>query len=155
MHVTTEPPASGVVAVRHRRDRPKRQRLVGIALLVVVVLAAAAVVINRTLLSSDDDRPELQGIIDALVEGPDAVAPGATAYVSGPNGNWVGAAGVADVDSDAPMPPDARMRIASVSKLYLAAVIFQLDQEGVLDTGDTVEQWLPVPCTARVDLPEV
>ena len=143
MHITTEPPPNGVMAVRHRGDRPKHQRLVGIALLVVVVLAAAAVVINRTLLSSDDDRPELQGIVDALVEGPDAVAPGATAYVSGPNGNWVGAAGVADVDSDAPMPPDARMRIASVSKLYLATMIFQLDQEGVLNTGDTVEQWLP------------
>ena len=66
MHITTESPPDDVVAVRHRGDRPKRQRLVGIALLVVVVLAAAAVVINRTLLSSDHDRPELQGIIDSI-----------------------------------------------------------------------------------------
>lgn len=143
MHITTESLPDGVVAVRHRSDRSKRPRRVGIAVMAAVALVAAGAVINRTLLTSDDDRSELQGIIEALVEGPDAVAPGATAYVGGPNGTWVGAAGVADVDSETPMPLDARMRIASVSKLYLATVIFQLDQEGVLDTGDTVNQWLP------------
>ena len=39
------------------------------------------------------------------------------------------------------MAPTARMRLASVSKLYIATVTF--DQAGVLNTGDTVEQWLP------------
>jgi D-alanyl-D-alanine carboxypeptidase len=127
----------------HHRDRPRRRRLAGIALLLVVVLAAAAIVINDTVVSGDGDDPERQRILDALVDGPTAVAPGATAYVSGPTAAWVGAAGVADIAADAPMPPDARMRLESVSKLYVSAVVFQLEQEGVLDTGDTVDQWVP------------
>jgi D-alanyl-D-alanine carboxypeptidase len=88
-------------------------------------------------------RPELQQILDAAVSGPTRVAPGATAYVSGPNGTWVGSAGVANVKTSEPMPTDARMRLESVSKIYTAAIIHQLAQEGTLSLSDTLEKWLP------------
>jgi D-alanyl-D-alanine carboxypeptidase len=147
-------PASEVApVVRHRGDDAKRRWLVPVAL-VAVLLAAAALVVNLTVLSSDRGRPQLQGIVDTLVAGPTAVAPGATAYVSDPNGTWAGAAGVADLGAGTPMSPQARMRIASVSKLYLAAAVLQLDQEGVLDTGDTVDRWLPglLPSGAEITI---
>ena len=41
------------------------------------------------------------------------------------------------------MPTDARMRLESVSKIYTAALMFQLAQDGKLRVGDTVAGWLP------------
>jgi D-alanyl-D-alanine carboxypeptidase len=88
-------------------------------------------------------RPELQRILEGLVRAPSELAPGATAYVSGPRGSWLGAAGVADASTCAPMPVDARMRLESVSKIYTAALVLQLAQERKLRVEDTVEKWLP------------
>ena len=88
-------------------------------------------------------RPALQRILDRVVAGPSRLAPGVTAYVSGPRGNWLGAAGFADTGTCAPMPVDARMRLESVSKIYTATLILLLAQEGRLRVGDTVDRWLP------------
>jgi len=85
----------------------------------------------------------MQGILDGVVTGPNRLAPGATAYVSGPHGTWVGSAGVAEVKTAEPMPLDARMRIESNSKTWLVAAVLQLVQEGKLSLDDTVDQWLP------------
>src|SRR5262245_10233315 len=41
------------------------------------------------------------------------------------------------------MPDDARVRLESVSKIYTAALILQLAQEGKLRVEDTAERWLP------------
>ncbi|HSJ94586.1 MAG TPA: serine hydrolase domain-containing protein, partial [Gaiellaceae bacterium] len=87
--------------------------------------------------------PDHQAVLDALVTGPERIAPGATAYVSGPNGTWLGAAGLADLGSAEPMTPDARMRLESVSKIYTAALVARLEQDGLLSLEDTVELWLP------------
>jgi D-alanyl-D-alanine carboxypeptidase len=88
-------------------------------------------------------RPELQRILDALVTGPDRIAPGATAYVRTPTWTWRGSAGLADVSTGEAMKPDARMRLESVSKIWTAAVVLRLAQDGLLRPGDTVERWLP------------
>ena len=102
-------------------------------------------------------RPGLQRILDGLVAGPSALAPGATAYVSGPHGSWVGAAGVADTSTCAQMPVDARMRLESVTKIYTATLILQLAQEGKLRVGDTVARWLPglLPYGNRITIREL
>ena len=77
-------------------------------------------VFDRAFLAGPQTRSEfLQGILDGVVTGPNRLAPGATAYVSGPHGTWVGSAGVADVKTAEPMPSDARMRIESNSKTWL------------------------------------
>ena len=88
-------------------------------------------------------RPELQRITDGLVSGSAKLAPGASAYVSGPHGSWLGAAGVANTATCGPMGSDARVRLESVSKIYTATLILQLAQEGKLRVGDTVARWLP------------
>jgi D-alanyl-D-alanine carboxypeptidase len=93
--------------------------------------------------ATQSSRPTLQRILDDVVGGPSKLAPGATAYVSGPHGSWLGAAGVADTSTCAPMPVDARMRLESVTKIYTATLILQLAQEGKLRLRDTVERWLP------------
>jgi D-alanyl-D-alanine carboxypeptidase len=93
--------------------------------------------------TTQSSRPELQRILDGVVGGPSKLAPGATAYVSGPRGTWLGAAGVADARRCARMPIDARMRLESVSKIYTATLILKLAEEKKLRVGDTVDRWLP------------
>jgi D-alanyl-D-alanine carboxypeptidase len=123
-----------------------------IVLVSPVVTVAILVAVDRAFFSAEPQacspettqtsRPGPQRILDDLVWGRE-LAPGATAYVSGPNGPWLGAAGVADTGTCAPMSADARMRLESVTKIYTAALILQLGQEGTLHAGDTVERWLP------------
>jgi D-alanyl-D-alanine carboxypeptidase len=112
-----------------------------LVLAVLVLAGAVAVLIDQVVLSPAAPGP--QQILDALMSGPQRVAPGATAYVSGPNGTWVGAAGIANVKTGEPMRPDARLRIQSNSKTWLLAVALQLAEEGKLNLADTVSHWLP------------
>lgn len=111
----------------------------------LVLAVAVAVALDRTVLSPDTDatRPDLQRVLDGLATGPESIAPGATAYVSGPKGSWLGSAGIANVETGDPMQSDARMRLESVSKIYTATLILQLAEDGRLRIGDTVAKWLP------------
>jgi D-alanyl-D-alanine carboxypeptidase len=110
---------------------------------VVLLVAVPAAVLLRADGASRSGRPELQRMLDHAVTGRDRLAPGATAFVSGPRGTWAGSAGVADRASRQPMRPGARMRLQSVSKIYTAALILRLAQERRLRVDDTVERWLP------------
>src|SRR5262245_21873089 len=86
---------------RMRLQRPVRRPhgravwLVAWAALAVAV-AAAVVTVHGTF--SDEPqtpRPELQQALDRLVTGRERIAPGVSAYVAGPHGDWSGSAGVA------------------------------------------------------------
>ncbi len=126
----------------HRLHFPQRRVVWLVAGLVAV--AGIAIGVYRAFLAGQETRSEfMQGILDGAVTGPNRLAPGATAYVSGPHGTWIGSAGVADVGTGEPMPLDARMRIESNSKTWLVAVVLQLVQEGKLSLDDTVDRWLP------------
>jgi D-alanyl-D-alanine carboxypeptidase len=125
----------------------------------LVLLALAAVAAIFLLLRNDDaasaaPRPELEHVLDRLVSGRGKAAFGATAYVSGPAGTWLGAAGVADRATSEPMRPDARVRLESVSKIYTATLLVQLDQEHKLSLGDPLAKWLPgvLPYGNRITL---
>jgi D-alanyl-D-alanine carboxypeptidase len=122
------------------------------SMLVAVLLAVAATVACAG--SDRQARPDLQRVVDGLVSGGDRIAPGAVGYVSGPRGTWVGAAGVADVRTGARMSEDTRVRLESVSKLWVATVIVRLAGEGKLRLDDTVERWLPglLPAGSRITL---
>jgi len=126
----------------HRARRRLLYGLFGVAALLVAVTVTVLVretVVEKSLAPAG--RSDLQRILDRLVASGDA--PGVTAYVTGPRGTWLGSAGMADIETGAPMRPDARMRIESNSKTWLTAVILQLAQEGRLTLDDTVERWLP------------
>lgn len=126
----------------------------------LVVAAGIAVAVGRLVVPREAKvegrRPGLQRILDGLVTH-SKLAPGAVAYVSGPHGSWLGAAGVADTSTGAPMPVDARMRLESVSKIYTATLILQLAQERKLRVSDTVAKWLPglLPYGNRITIREL
>jgi D-alanyl-D-alanine carboxypeptidase len=121
--------------------------------LAAVVVAAGAVRAVRSA-GTAPARPGLQRILDGLVTGRDRIAPGAAAYVAGPHGTWSGSTGVADARTGEAMPPDARVRLESVSKAWTAALILKLVEERRLRLGDTVERWLPglLPYGSRITL---
>jgi len=55
---------------------------------------------------------------------------------------WVGAAGDAHPDGT-PMRPDTPIWTASVTKLFIAAAVHRLHEEGVLDLGHPMSAYLP------------
>jgi D-alanyl-D-alanine carboxypeptidase len=150
--------SSGVQQFPHRSGQLHRRLLSLLAGLIVV--AVAAVIVDQVAFSdraAASSRPVLQEILDELVAGPGKIAPGVTAYVSGPNGTWMGSAGAANVKTHEQMRPDARMRLDSISKWWLATVILQLDQEHKLTLDDTVAHWLPglLPYGNRITIREL
>jgi D-alanyl-D-alanine carboxypeptidase len=92
--------------------------------------------------ASARSRPDLQAMLDELVEGPDRIAPGATAYVSDHGDTWLGASGLSAVTGES-MPTDARIRLESVSKIWTGVLVHQLAESSTLRLSDTVERWLP------------
>jgi Beta-lactamase len=133
---------------------PRTAERLRVPLLVAMGVVLSVAVLADSLLRSDGTsqtgrrelhggRPELQRILDDVVTGRDWLAPGVTAFVSGPRATWAGSAGIADIATREPMRSGARMRLRSVSKIYTAALILQLAQARRLHVGDTVERWLP------------
>jgi D-alanyl-D-alanine carboxypeptidase len=61
--------------------------------------------------------------------------------VSGPG--WEEAAGLASVETGEPLTPRHRMRIGSVSKIFIAAVVLQLVDEGVLELDGEASPVVP------------
>jgi D-alanyl-D-alanine carboxypeptidase len=53
------------------------------------------------------------------------------------------AAGAARLEPRVPMRPDARLRVGSITKTFVATVVLQLAGEGRLSLDDSVERWLP------------
>jgi D-alanyl-D-alanine carboxypeptidase len=144
------------MAVPQQRQVRSRYRRVVLVFAGLLVAGGIAVAVDRLAFSGGTDvarpvfsgesqvpHPALKRTLVGLVSGPSKIAPGAVAYVSGPHGTWLGAAGVADTSTGAQMPVDARMRLESVSKIYTATLILQLAEEGKLRVGDTVARWLP------------
>jgi D-alanyl-D-alanine carboxypeptidase len=59
--------------------------------------------------------------------------PGAVAVAAGGDFHWEGAAGLADVHTGEALTPGHRFRVQSVMKLFVATVVLQLVDEGVLE----------------------
>ena len=93
---------------------------------------------------------QLQAALEATVASDQTQFPSAILYVSHPQqGTWVGAAGVADITTGAPLGPDARFRAGSIMKSFVATVILQLVEEGALAFDDAMTELLPEDVTSR------
>jgi D-alanyl-D-alanine carboxypeptidase len=62
-----------------------------------------------------------------------AGVPGAVVVADGPNGSVEAAAGVADLRTREPLTAAHRFRIGSVTKIFVAALVLRLVEEGLLD----------------------
>lgn len=92
--------------------------------------------------SSKRLQERLQGLLDRQIgRGVRSVA--AAAQSEDGRVDFAGAAEAADPASGAPMQPDTPYALASVTKLYTAAVVFKLCDDGLLDLDTPIVHYLP------------
>jgi CubicO group peptidase (beta-lactamase class C family) len=92
----------------------------------------------------------LQRALEAAVDSPETMFPGALLYVSSPElGTWTGAAGLGDIETNTPMRPDDKFRAGSIVKPFVAVVILQLVEEGLLSLDDPMTAVLPESITDK------
>ncbi|GAB2678847.1 serine hydrolase domain-containing protein [Kribbella swartbergensis] len=115
----------------------RKLRMVGAALLLSATIASA---VPAAAAAVPTDRTELQSELDNVVA---AGAVGALAEVRDGHRVWRGSSGVAEVGTTRPVPVNGRFRAGSITKTFVATVVLQLVDEGVLRLDDTVEKWLP------------
>ena len=115
------------------------------------VVAALMLLWGQTLVQAAEPlEVRLKTALDAVVASDQTVFPGAILSVSHPDqGTYAVAAGVADIETNAPLTPDARFRAGSIAKPFVAAVVLQLVEEGKLSLDDTMTELLPQDVTAR------
>jgi D-alanyl-D-alanine carboxypeptidase len=69
--------------------------------------------------------------------------PGVVLSIATSDGVWVGEAGWADVEQKKLVKGSDRFRIASLTKMFVAVVCLQLEEDGMLALNDKVADWLP------------
>ncbi|MER7894665.1 serine hydrolase domain-containing protein [Streptomyces sp. NPDC096046] len=112
--------------------------VVGIAAGPSVLPAAASAPAASTAARSPD------AALEAAIAGlPNAGATAALVRVGGEEGVWHGSSGVHDLRTGRAADPAARFRAGSVTKVFTAAVVLQLAEEGRLDLDRSVRSYLP------------
>jgi D-alanyl-D-alanine carboxypeptidase len=70
--------------------------------------------------------------------------PGVTLEVTGPAcGRWIGTSGVANLETQQPMPRHPAYRIGSITKTFTATVVLQLVAERKVELDAPIERYLP------------
>lgn len=86
----------------------------------------------------------MTGLAEALTRTGEEHGPGLFGLVTdGGEVVFDGAVGVADLTDGRPMTADDQVRIGSITKTYVTALVLRLIGEGALAPTDTVERWLP------------
>ncbi|WP_419995910.1 serine hydrolase domain-containing protein [Streptomyces boninensis] len=81
-----------------------------------------------------------QAVLDEIVA---QGTPGVIARVRDARGVWNGRAGVGDLATERPRHTGEKFRIASVTKIFTAAVLLKLEAKGRISLDDSVADWLP------------
>ena len=69
--------------------------------------------------------------------------PGAAVGITTPSGNWFGATGVTNLETQNPVQPDDLFQIGSITKTFTSTTMLLLAEEGKVSLEDTLGQWLP------------
>jgi D-alanyl-D-alanine carboxypeptidase len=101
--------------------------------------------------SSFLDHPkadDFQHLIDLYVA---KGLPGIVALVEDENGKWVGYSGKADIRNNTPFLPCMPSKVASITKMMVATVAFQLQQEGVWSLDDKLSDYIDNDILSRIE----
>jgi D-alanyl-D-alanine carboxypeptidase len=142
----------------------RRWRLVGLTALVAVFvvgdvylsgmypLRLVRVAVHCSSSSSGDVRHQLGCLVSGSV-GKDGSVRGVELAVSKGDGSfsWVGATGIADPHGRVPLTGDNPIYMASVTKIYIAALVMRLSQDKRLSLDDPMAKYLPAKAIAGID----
>lgn len=92
------------------------------------------------------DPIALRAAIDDLEHPPSTAA---QLRVGGTAGHWCGTSGVADISTGRPVTAQHKVRIGSITKVFVATVVLQLVAEGRVDLDAPVRRVLPGLLPAR------
>jgi D-alanyl-D-alanine carboxypeptidase len=126
--------------------------LAGVLTVTLVAAPSAALAADKhDAYAAPAERRELQRELDAVVA---AGATSATAEITSGGQDLRASSGPAEVGSNRPVPREARFRVGSETKTFLATVVLQLVAEHRLGLDDTVESRLPgvVPQGDRITI---
>ncbi len=94
--------------------------------------------------SFDNLNQEMEYLVSALVQKDKSVRNCVLSVMKGDRSfSWLGAAGVARQDGQVVMTKDTPIYIASITKLYTAAIIMRLFEKGALSLDDPMSRYLP------------
>jgi D-alanyl-D-alanine carboxypeptidase len=117
-----------------------RRRAV-LAVTTATALALGATACTDTAQSAQSPDAALQQQLDAVTE---QGIPGAQLVITDPDrGTRVLRAGMGNTATGEPIPEDARVRIGSNTKVFVATVVMQLVDEGLVDLDTSIEHYLP------------
>ena len=100
----------------------------------------------------DNSFPEdIENQLDAFIQSqvyseggdPKGATPGLVLFVETPQGQYLKAAGVSNIESGTPMQPDDILEIGSNSKSFTIVLLMQMQEEGLLSFDDLLSDWLP------------
>jgi D-alanyl-D-alanine carboxypeptidase len=122
-----------------------RRAFAGVALWGTAALATTAMLPARRAYASPAplsplDPIALQAAIDDLERPPSTAA---QLRVGGTTGRWYGTSGVADIRTQRPVTARHKVRIGSITKVFVATVMLQLAAEGRVDLDASVRRLLP------------
>jgi D-alanyl-D-alanine carboxypeptidase len=86
---------------------------------------------------------ELQKLLDHSIA--QSSTPGAVMLIQTPSTVWIGASGLANVETQTPMKATDLLRIGSMTKTFVAALMLKLSEEGKLNLDDRIADYLPGP----------
>lgn len=125
----------------------------------VLAVAAVAALLLGCASAEDTGRPtldvRLQRALDATLDVTGTLA--ASVAIIFPDGStWARAAGIADREADRRSEPDTRFAVASITKMFTAALVFRLAEQHRLSIGDPLSRWVPdFPGAAQISVREL
>jgi D-alanyl-D-alanine carboxypeptidase len=113
-------------------------------LVVIVTIGITLTVWRLTKPSFPEINQELEYIVNDQVKSNKHIK-NCIVYVAKGNGSftWAGAAGIATQDGQVPITKDTPIYIASITKLYTAAAIMRLFEQGSLGLEEPMAKYLP------------
>ena len=80
--------------------------------------------------------------------------PGIVLQVQGPDVDFLGSAGLADIERHEAMPIHAQMPAGSAGKKATALLVATLHDQGLLDIDNTIDHWLPASLLEQIEYSE-
>ncbi|MCX5203888.1 beta-lactamase family protein [Streptomyces sp. NBC_00237] len=105
--------------------------------------AGTPVTAQATAAAQEETGPNTTALQAALAGLPNASTTAALVRVGGKGRAWQGSSGVHDLRSNRPANPNGRFRIGSVTKVFTAATVLRLAEEGRVSLDRPVRAYLP------------